>query len=135
MRIDFLEDEDIFGTASEKEPCIIINGQDGRVTLKALQYEFEHLFASCLTVDLVRDVVVIRWDLYSDLPAWFQMIIEIRNQFGMILTPLQRGVAEDQVPVPCQCGLISLFKDQAWTSKGRSFLQHMQRRIESGHIA
>ena len=54
----------------------------------------------------------------------------------MILRPLQRGVAEDQIPFTCQLGLISLFKVQVLgLNKAAALFQHLRGGVKPGHIA
>ncbi len=84
-----------------------------RVAYKSAQDGLKRFFACGLPDELVRDVVVVGRDLHGDLSTRFQPAIQIRDQLRMILRPLQRGVAEDQVPFTAQVRLVSLHKLQS----------------------
>lgn len=132
--VDLFEHDDIFRAAIEQDLRVLVNGQHGGDALESLQDGFEPLFISGFAIHLMRDVIVIRRDLHGDLSAGVEPREQLRNQLRMIITPLQGGIAEDQVPVAGEGGQISRLENQARPSERSGFLQHLRRRVQPGHI-
>ena len=64
---------------------------------------------------------MIGWHLNGNLSAGSKLVVEIGNQFPVILTPLQSSIAEDQIPFACQLRLVALFKLQVGPEEERDF--------------
>src|SRR4026209_1388085 len=118
MGIYFFKYDNMLSATVEKYARIILNGKDGCIALKTLQDKFEHILAGSFAIDLMRDMIVIRWDLHCDLSTWQQLVKKIGDQFRMIFCPLQGGVAENEVPFARPLGLISQFKAQIRACEG-----------------
>src|SRR5688500_12687959 len=99
-----------------------------------MQYRFEGLLSGRLAVDLVRDVIMIGWDLHSDLTAWQQSLIKTRDQLFMILRPMQGGVAEDEIPFAGQMSLIALFEVQRRACMGDRLFEHLCGGVEPDNL-